>query len=93
MLERINVFNNHIMRWMCGARLRDKNSIAILRANTGVKPIIPIIKARKVKWYGHIKRSDLLVKVTLEGMVAGKEIEVDQAGDGETISAIGVMTT
>ena len=72
MLDKIDVFNNHIMRWMCGARLRDKKSISTLRASTGVKPIIPMIKARKLKWYGHIKRSDLLVKVTLEGLVAGK---------------------
>ena len=72
MLDKIDVFNNHIMRWMCGARLRDKKSISTLRASTGVKPIIPMIKARKLQWYGHIKRSDLLVKVTLEGLVAGK---------------------
>ena len=49
MLNKIDVFNNHIMRWMCGAKLRDKKSIASLRQRTQVKPIIPTIKARKTQ--------------------------------------------
>ena len=72
MLQKLRVFNNHIMRWMCGAKLRDKQSIATLHQKTGIKDIIPKVKARKLRWYGHIKRSNFPVKVTLEGMVEGK---------------------
>ena len=72
MQQKMEVFNNHIMRWMLGVRLRDKISIARLRTATRVNPIMPAIKTRKLKWFGHIKRSTLLVRTTVEGMVQGK---------------------
>ena len=72
MFKKIKVFNNHIMRWMCGAKLRDKQSIISLQTKTNVKNIIPIIKLKKLQWFGHLKRSSQQVKVTFEGLVEGK---------------------
>ena len=72
MLQKIDVFNNHVMRWMLGVRLRDKTSIAQLRKATRVKPILPAIKSRKLAWFGHIKRSTLPVRTTFEGLVEGR---------------------
>ena len=72
MIKKIKVFNNHIMRWMCGAKLRDKQSIVSLHSKTNVKDIVPIIKLKKLQWFGHLKRSSQQVKVTFEGLVEGK---------------------
>ena len=72
MMKKIKVFNNHIMRWMCGARLRDKQSIESLHLKTRVKDIIPTIKLKKLQWFGHLKRSSQQVKITFEGLVEGK---------------------
>ena len=57
MMKKIKVFNNHIMRWMCGARLRDKQSIESLHLKSRVKDIIPTIKLKKLQLFGHLKRS------------------------------------
>ena len=72
MIKKIKVFNNHIMRWMCGAKLSDKQSIVSLHSKTNVKDIVPIIKLKKLQWFGHLKRSSQQVKVTFEGLVEGK---------------------
>ena len=63
---------NHIMRWMCGAKLRDKQSIVSLHSKTNVKDIVPIIKLKKLQRFGHLKPSSQQVKVKFEGLVEGK---------------------
>ena len=57
---------------MCGAKLRDKQSIVSLHSKTNLKDIIPIIKLKKLQWFGHLKRISQQVKVTFEGLVDGK---------------------
>ena len=72
LLQRMEVFQNHILRWMTRCRLIDRVPLTELRRRTNTKPMSSHIIARKLKWFGHVKRSKLPVKVTLEGMVAGK---------------------
>ena len=72
LMHRIEVFQNHVMRWMTRTRLVDHVSLADLRKRTGIEPAGSAIIARKMQWYGHIKRSDLPVRQTIEGLVAGK---------------------
>ena len=69
--KKINVFENHIMRWILNVRLVDKIKIEELRRRTRLPSIVRTIQARKLTWYGHIKRCDLPVKVLFEGMVEG----------------------
>lgn len=71
MSTKIEVFNNNIMRWILGVRLRERVSIAQLRQKTTIPPILPAIKQRKLKWFGHMKRSNLPVRTTFEGLVEG----------------------
>ena len=59
------------MRWMTGSRLSDRVTIVDLRRMTKLSPIIPLIKERKLKWYGHLKRSQTLAKTIFEGMSEG----------------------
>ena len=72
MRQKIEVFHNNIMRWMTRTRLRDKVSIVRLYTKTNLKPLLPEVKRRKLKWYGHLRRSRLPVRTTVEGMVQGK---------------------
>ena len=60
------------MRWMTRTRLIDHTTITELRRRTNVESIESAIIARKMQWYGHVKRSDLPVRQTIEGLVAGK---------------------
>ena len=72
LLKKMKVFQNHMMRWMSGKRLIDKKPIPKLFELTKLQPIENIIKRRKLKWYGHVKRSDLPVRTTIEGHIEGK---------------------
>ena len=70
--EKVTVFQNHVMRWMLGKRLRDRMSITELCRITCLQPLMNQVRERKLKWFGHIKRSSLPVRVVVEGMVEGK---------------------
>ena len=72
LLQRMEVFQNHILRWMTRCRLIDHIPLRELRRRTNIKTLSSHIIARKLKWYGHVKRSQLPVKVTVEGLVEGK---------------------
>ena len=72
LVHHIAVFENHIMRFMCGKRLIDNTSIADLLRTTGLQPIMQLVRKRKLSWYGRVKRSSLPVKVAVGGMVPRK---------------------
>ena len=72
MQHHITVFQNHIMRWMCGKRLIDKTPISELTRITGLQPLMNLVRTRKLTWYGHIKRCSLPVKAAVEGLYPGK---------------------
>ena len=71
-LSRIQKFENDIMRWMTNKRLNDRVSIKRLYEITGIQSLVGKVKSRKARWFGHIKRSDLPVRITVEGMISGK---------------------
>ena len=71
--QRIEVFQNHVMRFITGHRLIDRTRITTLRSKTSLPPLFDKIKCKTLKLYGHIKRSTTGVsKICLEGMVEGK---------------------
>ena len=72
LIHHITVFQNHLMRFMCNKRLIDKIPITDLIEVTGLQSVKEVVKKRKLSWYGHIKRSSLPVRTTIEGMVPGK---------------------
>ena len=69
----IEVFQNHIMRFITGHRLIEKTRISTLRNKTSLPPIFDKIKSKTLKLFGHMKRSSVgLSKLCFEGMVEGK---------------------
>ena len=71
--RKIETFQNHIMRAMTNKTLLDHEKITDLRATTGLKPLVCVIKSRVLKLFGHVKRSQKgLSKVCIEGKVQGK---------------------
>ena len=56
---------------MCRKRMLDKVPLTELSRLTGLQPIMNRVRARKLRWYGHIKRCSLPVKVAVEGNVPG----------------------
>ena len=100
--QTVEVFQNHIMRFMTNHRLLDHIPIEKLRKATKLIPITSIIKSKVLKLYGHIKRSQSgLSKITLEGMVEGKRSRGRQPKrwrdnvcewSGHTINRLNIMT-
>ncbi len=72
LMRQMNVFDNHIMRWMCGKKLSDRITIDRLRELTNLPPIQDTIITTKLKYFGHIKRSNLPVKTMIEGLIQGR---------------------
>ena len=71
--NRIEVFQNHIMRFITGHKLSDKTKINTLRSKTSLPPLFDKIKSKSLKLYGHVKRSTTgLSKLCFEGMIEGK---------------------
>ena len=56
---KIEVFQNHIMRFMTNHKLTDHIKIETLREITKLIPIMAVIKRRALKLFGHIKRSNV----------------------------------
>ena len=71
LLNKISVFQNHLMRWMSGHRLNDRISITRLKSITQLKDITDDIKRSKVAWYGHLRRSTIPAKAITEGLIPG----------------------
>ena len=79
LLNKIETFQNHIMRFMTNKRLTDHVRIQSLLDMTGLTPIVPLIKSKTLKLFGHIKRSKKgLSKICLEGMITGKRSKGSQ---------------
>ena len=71
--DSIEIFQNHIMRFITGHRLIEKIKISALREKTSLPPLFGKIKSKTLKLFGHVKRSSSgLSKLCLEGMVQGK---------------------
>ena len=71
--SKIEVFQNHILRFLTGHRQSDKIRITTLREMTKTTALFDKIKSKTLKLFGHIKRSNTgLSKLCLEGLVPGK---------------------
>ena len=70
--NQMEVFQNDIMRILTGYRRTDKIRIEELRKKTKFQALLPIIKSRTLKMYGHVKRSNKgYSKICLEGFIPG----------------------
>jgi len=72
LIRKMEVFQNNIMRICTNTRKIERTSIKTLHDQTHLRPIKSIIIERKLKWFGHIKRSSLPVRSITEGLVPGK---------------------
>jgi len=47
-----------MIRWMCGAKLRDKLSCVELRQRLGTEDIAKVVQRNRLRWYGPVLRKD-----------------------------------
>ncbi len=71
--DKIEVFQNHMMRIMLDKKVIDRIRIEELQKLTGLDPLVSVIKSRVLKLFGHVKRSEMgLSRICLEGKAQGK---------------------
>ena len=101
LIEKMKIFENHLMRWMSGKRLIDQVSIGRLRELTHLKPIEERIKEIKLKWFGHLKRRNIPAKMITEGFIPGRRnrgrpswrwIDDIKAWTGKTINQLNILS-
>ena len=56
--QRLHRNEMSMIRWMCGVPLRDKYPCEELRAWVGIKPIVDVMRQRRLCWFGHIERRE-----------------------------------
>ena len=57
--SRIEVFQNHVLRFITGRRLIDKTKITTLRELTKTVPLFAKIQSKTLKLFGHLKKVQL----------------------------------
>ena len=71
LMNKMKVMSNHLMRWMSDTRLSDQVSIERLHEMTHMDDIERTIIFNKLKWFGHLKRSEMPAKMISEGLING----------------------
>ena len=44
--------------WMCGVSMKDRRTSEELRELVGGEPITTVIKSGRLRWYGHVKKTN-----------------------------------
>ena len=56
--QRLHRNEMSMVRWVCGVTMRDRYPCEELRAWVGIKPIVDVMRQRRLCWFGHIERRE-----------------------------------
>jgi hypothetical protein len=70
--EKLERTEMRMLRWIMGASLRDKLRNDYIRAELGVAVITDKVTEARLRWYGHVQRSNEFIKVAKDMKVTGK---------------------
>ena len=63
-LLRLRRNDRAMLRWICGVKASDNISSGKLLARLGLVDVAVELRARRLRWYGHVKRSEDLCSIT-----------------------------
>ena len=67
-----------MLRWVKGISLKDHASSEKIRAELGVTQIRDKVEEARLRWFGHVRRSDSYIKTASEMKVIGREAVDDK---------------
>ena len=67
-----------MLRWIIGVSLKDHVMSEKIRAELGVAKIRDKVKEARLRWFGHVERSDSYIKIAYEMEVIGKRAVDDK---------------
>ena len=47
-----------VLRWICGVKISDRVSVDSLYQRLGIAPLTTLLRSRRLRWFGHVSRSD-----------------------------------
>ena len=47
-----------MLRWICGVKISDRVSLDSLYQCLGIAPLTTLLRSRRLRWFGHVSRSD-----------------------------------
>jgi len=56
-LQRLRRNDRAMIRWICGAKLEDEISSAVLHQKLDLDEITAVLRTRRLRWYGHVQRA------------------------------------
>jgi len=55
-MQRLERTERMMVRWMCGASLKDRTSSVELNNRLGVEDVTDIVRQGRLRWFGHVAR-------------------------------------
>jgi len=56
-LQWLRINDRAMIRWICGAKLADKISTAVLHQKLDLDEITAVLRTRRLRWYGRVQRA------------------------------------
>ena len=47
-----------MLRWIYGVKISDRVSVDSLYQRLGIAPLTTLLRSRRLRWFGHVSRSD-----------------------------------
>ena len=61
-----------MLRWICGVKISDRVSLDSLYQRLGIAPLATLLRSRRLRWFGHVSRSDGWINQCCNFDVRGK---------------------
>ena len=75
-LQRFRRNDRAMIRWICGAKLEDEISSAVLHQKLDVDEIMTVLRTRRLRWYGHVQCAtsciNSIMRLGLPGTLRGR---------------------
>ena len=78
-LQRLRRNDRAMVRWICGVRPQDNVNSDVLLAKLGLADIGKVLSSRRLRWYGHAKRSQGCINTVMDVVV---EVDKDEKRPG-----------
>ena len=56
-MEKLHRTEMSMVRWMCGVSLKDQRRSEELLKSIGVKPVVDVVRSKRMGWYGRTRKS------------------------------------
>src|SRR6056300_1728659 len=71
-LQRLRRNERSMLRWMYGTKPHDDIPSSVLHEQLGLLDIVVVLRARRLRWYGHVERASTSINDTFNFAVSGK---------------------